>query len=250
MELHNAFLRHSLLRLYLQSEHDCLLKCTRSQKFSNGQFAHRPRGQLTDVEFQSAISRVQTALQAPGLSTLQIQGLRNQTSFRSDELRNVLPKLDDLNVELKEVEEQRRALEDQLHRDISSFCFLTPKPSHDLANRDREVVQITQKLKWLKETNESRLTYLYISGNPGSGKSQLAGLVARRYCDKAQDVPDIPSFVMTVNAESSPSLLESYFTFCPDYAISNTLYCRDFNTDEKIANLKTLIAPKLALFSS
>ena len=83
----------------------------------------------------------------------------------------------------------------------------------------------------------------------------MAGLVARRYFDEAQKVPDIPSFVMTVNAESSPALLESYVTFarqlkCLEYAITNTLYCRDFNTDEKIANLKTLIAPKLVLFSS
>ena len=96
---------------------------------------------------------------------------------------------------------------------------------------------------------------MYISGNPGSGKSQLAGLVARRYFDEAQEVPDISSFVMTVNAESSPALQESYVIFarqlkCPEYAITNTLYCRDFNTDEKIANLKTLIAPKLVLFSS
>ena len=83
----------------------------------------------------------------------------------------------------------------------------------------------------------------------------MAGLVARRYFDEAQEVPKIPSFVMTVNAESSPSLLESYVTFarhlkCPEYAITNTLYCRYFNTNEKISNLKTLIAPKMVLFSS
>ena len=83
----------------------------------------------------------------------------------------------------------------------------------------------------------------------------MAGLVARRYFDEAQEVPKFPSFVMTVNAESSPSLLELYITFarhlkCPEYAITNTLYCRYFNTDEKIFNLKTFIAPKMVLFSS
>ena len=83
----------------------------------------------------------------------------------------------------------------------------------------------------------------------------MAGLVARRYFDEAQEVPNIPSFVMTVNAESSPSLLESYVTLarhlkCPEYAITNSLYYRDFNTDEKISNLKTSIAPKMVLFSS
>ena len=112
-----------------------------------------------------------------------------------------------------------------------------------------------QKLKWLKKTNESCLTYFYISGNPGSGKSQLAGLVARRYFDEAQEVPKIPSFVMPANAESPPSFLESYVIFarhlkCPEYAKTNTLYCRYFNTDEKIFNLKTFIAPKMVLFSS
>ena len=79
--------------------------------------------------------------------------------------------------------------------------------------------------------------------------------MARRYFDEAQEVPNIPSFAMTVNAESSPSLLESYVTFarhlkCPEYAITNSLYYRDFNTDEKISNLKTSIAPKMVLFSS
>lgn len=225
------------------------------KSFRNEQFAHMPRGHLTDVEIQNAISKVQTAFQALGLSTLQIQDVRNQKSFPTDELKDVLRKVDDLTLQLQEKEKQRQILEDQLQSDISPFCILPPKPSHDVANRDREVAQITQQLKWLKSANENSLSYLYISGNPGSGKSQLAGLVAKRFFDEAKEVSCITSFVMTVNAESPGSLLESYVSFarhlkCPEYSITNTLYCKDLNTDEKIANLKTLITPKIEIFAS
>ena len=225
------------------------------KSFRNEQFAHMPRGHLTDVEIQNAISKVQTAFQALGLSTLQIQDVRNQKSFPTDELKDVLRKVDDLTLQLQEKEKQRQILEDQLQSDISPFCILPPKPSHDVANRDREVAQITQQLKWLKSANENSLSYLYISGNPGSGKSQLAGLVAKRFFDEAKELSCITSFVMTVNAESPGSLLESYVSFarhlkCPEYAITNTLYCKDLNTDEKIANLKTLITPKIEIFAS
>ena len=84
----------------------------------------------------------------------------------------MLKKVDDLNRELQEKEEQRQALEDQLQSDISPFCSLPPKPSHDVAGRDCEVSKITQKLKELKGTNKSSLSYLYIFGkHEGERKS-------------------------------------------------------------------------------
>ena len=51
---------------------------------------------------------------------------------------------------------------------------------------------------------------MYISGNPGSGKSQLAGLVAKRFFDEARDIPSSTPCVMALNAASPDSLLESY----------------------------------------
>jgi len=48
------------------------------------------------------------------------------------------------------------------------------------------VARIAQQLKELKEANKSRLSNLYISGNPGSGKSQLAGLIAKRFFEKSK----------------------------------------------------------------
>ena len=96
---------------------------------------------------------------------------------------------------------------------------------------------------------------MYISGNPGSGKSQLAGLVAKRFFDEARDIPSSISCVMTLNAASPDSLLESYALMarqveCPEYAITNTLNSKAVKTEEKISNFKTLISSKIKLYTT
>ena len=267
--------------------------------FRNEDFAHMPKGHLSEPEFKKAISRVDAAFKALGLSSLQLKllELRNQTSFPTEELRAVLKKVDDLKQELQEKgkelqekgkelqekgkelqekgkelkqkgkelkqkekelqdkEDQRQVLEEQLKSRISPFCVLPPKPSHTVASRESEVLQITQQLKELKSANENSVSSLYISGNPGSGKSQLAGLVAKRFFDEVKDSPFTTSFVMTLNAENSKTLLESYVNFarhlkCPEYAVTNTVNSKDLSTDEKIFNLNTLISIKIELYTS
>ena len=218
------------------------------RKFRNEDFAHMPHGHLTDAEFQNAIAKVDVAFQALGLSTGQIQVIRNQPYFPTEELKIVLKKVEDLK---KEVE----VLEAQLNREISSFCVLPPKPSHEVADRESEVAGITKQLEELKEANENRLCYLYISGNPGSGKSQLAGLVAKRYSDVVHSISNSTLFVMTVNAESPSTLLESYVFLarklkCSEYAITDTLNLPHLKSEEKIAHLKSLIGTKVELYTT
>ena len=232
------------------------------RKFRNEQFAHMPRGDLSDLEFQNAIGIVDGAFQVLGLSRLKIQEIRNQTSFPTEELRKVLGEVDNLKRELQEKEgklqeseKQQQVLHDQLLNEVSPFCILPSKPSHDVACRDNEVARITQHLKELKEANKTRLSYFYISGNPGSGKSQLAGLIAKRFFEEVKEIPSATAFAMTLNAESLDTLLESYVSFarnlkCPDYSVTNIRDCKDLETKEKIANLKTLISTKVNLYTS
>ena len=137
-----------------------------------------------------------------------------------------------------------------MQSETTHFCILPPKPSHDIAARNDEVANITQELKQLKETNEGRLSYLYISGNPGSGKSQLAGLVAEEIFKKSTD-----AFVMTLNAANLERLLDSYISFtrhlkCSEYAVTNTLNNKDLKTQEKIARIKSLAGTKVELYTS
>ena len=204
------------------------------RNFRNQEFAHMAQGSLSQTDFQRAISKVEVAFRALSLPTGKIQDIKNQKTFATEELQ---------------------VLEDQLQKETPSFCILPPKPSHDIGGRDREVSKTAQELRELKESNDNRLSFLYISGNPGSGKSQLAGLVAKRIFDEFKEKPDSSSFVMTLNAASQDSLLESYASFarhlkCPDHSVMETLNSKDLNVEEKITNLKMLIAVKVSCYTS
>ncbi|XP_044175411.1 uncharacterized protein LOC122958557 [Acropora millepora] len=206
------------------------------REFRNEVFAHLPQGQMSKRNFQTEMAKVQGAFEALGLSTAKIQEIRNQVNFPTRHLNQCL--------------EEIKVLNDQLLSEITLFCILPPKPSHDVAARNDEVAKITQELKQLKETNESRLSYLYISGNPGSGKSQLAGLVAEQIFMESTD-----AFVMTLNAATLDRLLDSYVSFarhlkCSDYAVTNTLNEKDLKTEEKIAYIKSLAGTKVYLYES
>ena len=239
------------------------------RKFRNEVFAHTLRDNISDADFHKTISNVCSAFQVLGLNTVKIQDIKNQTTFLTEELRDVLKQVDNLKHQLQDkedqrqvledqrqiVEEQRQVLEEQLQKEVTSFCILPPKPSHDIGTRDRDVAEIAERLKELNEANESSLNYLYISGNPGSGKSQLARLVARRFFDEVNEMPCGTPFVMTLNASSPDSLLESYVSFahqlrCPQYSIRQILDSENSKIDEKIADLKMLIGAKITLYTS
>ena len=200
----------------------------------------------------------------------------NELQETEEKRRNLIDQLEtteerqrNLKDNLKETEERRKSLEDQLQEkekqvkvlseqllnDTSPFCILPPKPSHDIASRHVEVADITKQLQELKQADASNLSILYISGNPGSGKSQLAGLVAKRFYEKAQEDSCSEAFVMTLNAETLGTLLDSYITFarqmkCPEDAITQVHISKDLKTEDKINSLISLISSKIGQYES
>ena len=260
------------------------------RKFRNEDFAHMPEGQLSNADFSIIVGKVETAFRALGLSTADIQTVSKQKSFPTSELQNVktsnqkltedvqmkdaelqdkatklqekTKELLEKDVELQEnkdrlktTEEQRKIFEEQLQREVEPFCVLPPRPPHVIASRDSDVARVSQKLTTLRKANVNSLSFCYISGNPGSGKSQLAGLVAENFYKEARKDTSAPSFVMTLNAENLESLLESYFSLarkvsCPAYTITSTENSKDLTAEQKIANIKDLIATKIHLYSS
>ena len=161
----------------------------------------------------------------------------------------------ELQDRLKTTEQQRKVFEEQLQREVEPFCVLPPRPPHVIASRDCHVDKVTQKLLTLRKANENTLSYCYISGNPGSGKSQLAGLVAEKYYKEASKDTNAPSFVMTLNAENPEALLTSYLSLarkmhCPEFTMNTTENSKDLNNERKIAIIKDLIATKIHLYSS
>ena len=271
------------------------------RKFRNEDFAHMTEGQFSSADFRITVAKVETAFRALGLSTVEIETVRNQKSFPTDELQNVTTsnqkltqdlrtkalelqdkdtKLQDKTKELlgkdiefqeekvkfegkeaelqdrlKTTEQQRKVFEEQLQRKVEPFCVLPPRPSHVIASRDCHVDKVTQKLLKLRKANENTISYCYISGNPGSGKSQLAGLVAEKYYKEGSKDKTAPSCVMTLSAENPEVLLTSYLSLarkmhCPECTINTTENSKDLNNERKIAIIKDLIATKIHLYSS
>ena len=171
------------------------------------------------------------------------------------ELQDKVAELQENKERLKTTEEQRKVFEEQLQREVQPFCVLPPRPPHVIACRDCDVAKVTQKLLKLRKASENNLSYCYITGNPGSGKSQLAGLVAENIYKEARKDTSAPSFVMTLNAENLESLLASYLSLarkisCPAYTITATENSKDLNIEEKVAIIKDLVTTKIHLYSS
>ena len=257
------------------------------RKFRNEDYAHMTEGQFSNADFKITVAKVETAFRALGLSAVEIQTVSKQTTFPTDELQNVKTsnqkltqdlqakeaelqekdskfqeekdkfegKKAELQDMLKTTEEQRKVFEEQLQRKVEPFCVLPPRPPHLIASRDYHVDKVTQKLLNLRKANGNTLSYCYISGNPGSGKSQLARLAAEKYYKEASKDTTAPSFVMTLNAENPEALLTSYQSLarkmqCPECTINITENSKDLNNERKIAIIKDLIAAKIHLYSS
>ena len=186
---------------------------------------------------------------------VELQEKKDKLQERHIELQEKEAELQKNKDRLKTTEEQRKVFEEQLQREVEPFCVLPPRPPHVISSRDSDVARVSQKLTTLRKANVNGLSLCYISGNPGSGKSQLAGLVAEKFYKEARKDTSAPSFVMTLNAENLESLLESYFSLarkvsCPAYTVTSTENSKDVNAEQKIAIIKDLMATKIHLYST
>ena len=139
------------------------------------------------------------------------------------------------------------------NKGLKSFRILPVRPIHLVANRSRTVNAILEELHSLSIRNNQSLTYLYMSGNPGSGKSQLARLIGQQYglSDSMKaSVHYRNVFVMTLKAGSIQDTLESYADFarrvdCDDSIIINIINSSRTKAGMKIQSLKTEIVKVL-----
>ena len=208
---------------------------------------HSSLANLSVAKLQDIFQKVQLAFVCLDLSTQPIQDLEKQT-FQFE------PKEGSYN-EKQQLEKQVEDPEFEDQRDISSFCRLPLKPPLDIIGRESDKDKIVQELKELKKNNEGSLTCLIISGRPGSGKSQLARQVAESFYYEATKINDARAFVMSLNAESSESLLESFTSFaqhvkCSEIEVNKILALENRKCHEKITMLKYLIEKRIQLYTT
>ncbi|XP_028403154.1 uncharacterized protein LOC114525893 [Dendronephthya gigantea] len=173
------------------------------------ELAHKPKKTLDDADFQTKTTNVINALNALGLSSNEVVRIKNL---------------------------------------YKSFQILPPKPTHEVVSRSDKIHEIREDLEKLRSDNDGKLTYFYISGNPGSGKSQLARQVCKDICEDVH-VKDEAMFVMTLKGKDLNSLLYSYEDFsrklnCNESVLKDLLSSSKAK-DEKIKDLRSQISNRI-----
>ena len=92
-----------------------------------------------------------------------------------------------------------------------SILLLPPKPSHDYQSRAQDIEELQSMMKSLIIQNKGGISQtIYITGQPGYGKTQLAREFAKKYFRKKKGFFFRKLFVGTLNASSRSSFIHSY----------------------------------------
>ncbi|XP_046863703.1 uncharacterized protein LOC124457514 [Xenia sp. Carnegie-2017] len=136
---------------------------------------------------------------------------------------------------------------------FESFHVLPYKPNHYVFERTELRDQIINVLEQLRKDHNNELTYFYISGVPGSGKSQLA----RQVCEKlfkSYDYENETTFVWTLDGKDVNSLLETYRGLC--YRLNCGKFRLNENLEEKLTitekveDLRSLLSTQIQFWKS
>ena len=209
------------------------------------------RHQISDAEFDNAFKKIQNCFKVLKLTTQDVERISKSWE------RNVSISLGTMTYICLALIVGLLSCywysDSMTNKGLKSFRILPVRPIHLVANRSRTVNAILEELHSLSIRNNQSLTYLYMSGNPGSGKSQLARLIGQQYglSDSMKaSVHYRNVFVMTLKAGSIQDTLESYADFarrvdCDDSIIINIINSNRTKAEMKIQSLKTEIAKVL-----
>ena len=89
--------------------------------------------------------------------------------------------------------------------------ILPKKPYHYCRTRTRELDDLTSRFGRMQSIagDECVVTTLFLTGPPGSGKTQLAGQFGERFSKRESKTNSPPPLVFTLNADSAKSLIQS-----------------------------------------
>ncbi|XP_031549155.1 uncharacterized protein LOC116286717 isoform X2 [Actinia tenebrosa] len=210
------------------------------REIRNEPFAHTADGSLTDVDFKDTMRKVLAAFKALGLDTTEVNEVKTQKSFPTEELSSIQQQLNN---------------ERKLYVKFHSFCVLPPKPSHHTTDRADEVTTIHHEMEKLRSTKKNETTVIYLSGNPGCGKSEIARQIGNNYFNKIPEDTTHLKFVFTFNASTFDTLLGSYVDFaarlnCDEDSVTRIATSKDLRPEKKIESMKSLINPKVQIYSS
>ena len=237
--------------------------------------AHISEAKLTDAEFQNYVARVLHAFTSLSLPINEIEDVKNQTSFPTKEVETLKKQVRDLKAELDQTKsdldatkntlqsteadllsskEENKSLTQEINSKLQSFCFLSSQPPHEVIRRSSDTDRITCKMQELENGANGAVTTIYLSGNPGCGKSQLARQLGRECFSKRSGEAKGMLFVATLNAESVQTLADSYITLgrhlgLTEHTLTSLEATKQEKPGETIQQVQRLILPNVRKYS-
>ena len=217
--------------------------------------AHITEAELTDAEFHNYVAKVLTAFNSLKLSAIatDIEVVKNQTSFPTAEVKLLKIQADNLKAELKQAKAEVETLTQEINSKVQSFCNLTFKPSHEIIRRANDVTRIMKKMEDLEKGSNGAISTIYLTGNPGCGKSQIARQIGQEVFDKRSRESSALTFVATLNVETLETLADSYLSLArtlgiTEYTLTSLMTSNICSPEETLQHLTRLILPQMKHF--
>ncbi|CAH3103564.1 unnamed protein product, partial [Porites lobata] len=229
------------------------------------EIAHITEAKLTDADFQTSVDRVLNAFTSLGLSITEIQEIKNQTTFPTKEVEKIETQVRDLQAELDQTKstlqstetslvstkEENKCLTQEVSAKLQPFCILASRPPHVIISRSHDIERITNKMEELNSGSSGTVSTVYLSGNPGCGKSLLAREIGQQFFSEQNG--DL-IFAATLNTENIETLVDSYLTLgrhlgITEYALKGLESLKEEKPIEAIKQLHRLILPKTSKFT-
>ena len=183
----------------------------------------------------------------------------DQTKSRLDQTQSDLKltknTLVSTQVDLQSAKEENKTLTHEINSKLEPFCFLALKLPHELIRRSSDIERISNKMQELRSGSNGAVSTIYLSGNPGCGKSQLARQLGSEFFSKRSDNAEDMTFVATLNAECIETLADSYITLgkylgVTEYALTNLETSKGEKPGETIQQLIRLILPQVKKYAN
>ena len=227
--------------------------------------AHIIGAKLTDADFKTSVDRVVNGFTFLGIAIAEIQEIKNQTTFPTEEVEKIKKQVRDLQDELDQTKstlqstqtvlvsakEEIKSLTQEISAKLESFCNLASSPPHVIIRRSHDIERITNKTEELYNGSSGAVSTVYLSGNPGCGKTQLAREIGQQlFSEQKNDL----FFAATLNTESIETLVDSYLTLgihlgITEYALTSLESLKNVKPIEAIKQLHRLIMPKTSKFT-
>ena len=153
------------------------------------------------------------------------------------------------------MQKENESLLEEMNAAVEPFCLLSFKPPHEIIRRSRDIEKIMEKMQELCKGSNGTVSTIYLSGVPGSGKTQLARQLGENFYNiRSRDTEGL-TFVATLNAETIETLVDSYITLAKtlgitEYAVSGMEDSRTKNPKDTLKRVMHLVSPKIAKFAN